>query len=105
MNEDSQAITDLDIRNLTKLDEVSNVVDTSDDVPEGCELWVRAGTNSKKGWRKHKAGSEPVLFWVDHRHRRVLSEVPSDDYVSSGEDDSKPGATLSFIILMLMRMQ
>ncbi|KAH0840360.1 hypothetical protein J3R83DRAFT_1383 [Lanmaoa asiatica] len=87
VNEDSRAITDLDLRNLTKLDEVSNAIDTADDVPEGCEMWIRTGTNTKKGWRKHKAGSEPVLLWVDHRHRRVLSEVPSDDYVTSGEDD------------------
>lgn len=94
VNEDSRAITDLDLRNLTKLDELSNAIDTADDVPEGCELWVRTGTHSKKGWRKHKVGSEPVLLWVDHRHRRVLSEVPSDDYVSSGADESKLNAKL-----------
>jgi hypothetical protein len=96
VNEDSRGITDLDLRNLTKLDEATNVIDTSDDVPEGCEMWIRAGSNAKKGWRKHKAGSEPVLLWVDHRHRRVLSETPSDDYVSSGEDDSKPGCHLVY---------
>lgn len=94
VNEDIRAITDLDLRNSTKLDEVSNVVDTADDVPQGCEMWIRTGTNAKKGWRKHKAGSEPVLVWVDHRYRRVLNEVPSDDYVSSGEDDSKSEAPL-----------
>ncbi|KAF8555574.1 hypothetical protein OG21DRAFT_856431 [Imleria badia] len=49
-------------------------------------MWIRAGGNAKKVWRKHKPGSDPVLFWVDHRHRRVLGSVPSDDYVS-GEDD------------------
>lgn len=91
VNEDSRAITDLDLRSLSKLDEVTNVIDASDDVPEGCEMWIRTGSNGKKVWRKHKAGGDPVLLWVDHRHRRVLSEVPSDDYVSSGEDDSKSG--------------
>ncbi|KAG6373906.1 hypothetical protein JVT61DRAFT_6059 [Boletus reticuloceps] len=87
VNEDNRTITDLDIRGLTRLDEVSNTIETSDDVPEGCEMWIRAGINTKKGWRKHKAGGDPTLLWVDHRHRRVLSEAPSDDYASSGEDD------------------
>ena len=91
VNEESRAITDLDLRNLARLDEVSNVLDTSDDVPEGCEMWVRTGTNGKKAWRKPKPGSESALFWVDHRHRRVLAEFPSDDAVSSSADDSEPG--------------
>ncbi|KAG9317911.1 hypothetical protein JVU11DRAFT_2142 [Chiua virens] len=87
VNEDSRAITDFDLRSLTKLDEASNTIDAAEDVPEGCEMWIRPGGNAKKGWRKHKGVHEPVLAWVDHRHRRVLSEVPSDDYVLSGEDD------------------
>lgn len=96
-NEDSRAITDLDLRNLTKLDEASNTIDTSEDVPDGCEMWIRAVSNGKKGWRKHKAGSEPFLFWVDHRHRRVLNEVPLDDHVF-GEDDSKSSMVLYLLL-------
>ncbi|KAF8139079.1 hypothetical protein EV363DRAFT_1580710 [Boletus edulis] len=87
VNEDNRAITDLDIRNLTKLDEVSNTIDASDDAPEGCEIWIRAGSNVKKGWWKQQADGEPVVFWVDHHHRRVLGKAPSDDYVQSGWDD------------------
>ncbi|KAF8119322.1 hypothetical protein EV363DRAFT_1200037 [Boletus edulis] len=79
-------IMDLDLRSLSRLNEVSNTIGTSD-IPEGCEMWIRAGMNAKKGWLKHKAGGDPTLLWVDHRHRRVLSEAPSDDYVSSGADD------------------
>ncbi|KAG6369621.1 hypothetical protein JVT61DRAFT_14190 [Boletus reticuloceps] len=86
VNEDNRAITDLDLRSLTKLDEVSNTIDASDDAPEGCEMWIRAGSNAKKGWWKQKAGGEPAVLWVDHRHRRVLGD-PSDDYVQSGGDD------------------
>lgn len=100
VNEESRAITDLDLRNLTRLDEVSNVLDTTDDVPEGCEMWVRVGMTLKKGWRKHKAGAEqPALLWVDHRHRCVLYEVPSDDYISS--DDSKSITALLIVVLIL----
>lgn len=47
------------------------MIDSSEDVPEGCE--IRACNSAKKemGWRKHtvtkqKAGGEPVLLWVDH---------------------------------------
>ncbi|KAF8139089.1 hypothetical protein EV363DRAFT_1253141 [Boletus edulis] len=87
VNEDNRAITDFDLRSLTKLDEVSNTIDAFDDAPEGCEMWIRAGSNVKKGWCKQKAGGDPAVFWVDHRHRRVLSEAPSDDYVQSGVDD------------------
>ncbi|KAG6373919.1 hypothetical protein JVT61DRAFT_6074 [Boletus reticuloceps] len=87
VNEDNRAITDFDFRGLTKLDEVSNTIDASDDVPEGCEMWIRAGSNAKKGCWKQKGGGDPAVLWVDHRHRRVLSEAPSDDYVQSRVDD------------------
>ncbi|KAF8432938.1 hypothetical protein L210DRAFT_3650038 [Boletus edulis BED1] len=87
VNEDNRAITDFDLRSLTKLDEVSNTINAFDDAPEGCEMWIRAGSNVKKGWCKQKAGGDPAVFWVDHRHRRVLSEAPSGDYVQSGVDD------------------
>ena len=100
VNEESRVTTDLDLRNPSQLEEVSNVLDMADSVPEGSEMWVRLGMSSKNGWWKHKAGAEkPMLLWVDHRYRRVLHEVPSDDYVSS--DDSKPIAALSIVVSVL----
>ncbi|KIJ07455.1 hypothetical protein PAXINDRAFT_19360 [Paxillus involutus ATCC 200175] len=62
-------------------------IETAEVVPEGCEMWIRGTHGGKKGWRKQKAASEPVIFWVDHRSRRVLNEVPSEEYVPSGDDD------------------
>ena len=80
VNEDSREIMDLDLRSLNRLDDVSNTIDMSEDVPDGCEMWIRAGSNGKNGWWKHKANSKRVLVWVDHRHRRVPNGAPSDDY-------------------------
>ncbi|KIJ20524.1 hypothetical protein PAXINDRAFT_96707 [Paxillus involutus ATCC 200175] len=49
---------------------------------------IRGAHGGRKGWRKQKAASEPVIFLVDHRSRRVLNEVPSEKYVPSGDDDN-----------------
>ncbi|KIJ05235.1 hypothetical protein PAXINDRAFT_21486 [Paxillus involutus ATCC 200175] len=62
-----------------RLDEVSVTIETAEVVPEGCEMSIRGAQGGKKGWRKQKAASEPVIFWIDHRSRRVLNEVPSGD--------------------------
>jgi hypothetical protein len=43
-------------------------------------MWVRGAHGGKEGWRKQKAVSEPVIFWVDRRSRRVLNEVPSEEH-------------------------
>ncbi|KIJ07454.1 hypothetical protein PAXINDRAFT_19359 [Paxillus involutus ATCC 200175] len=93
-NRESHAITDIDLRNLARLDEVSVTIETAEVVPEGCEMWIRGTHGGKKGWRKQKAASEPVIFWVDHRSRRVLNEVPSEEYVPSGDDDIRSDLTI-----------
>ncbi|OAX39078.1 hypothetical protein K503DRAFT_690330 [Rhizopogon vinicolor AM-OR11-026] len=83
-----QATTDVDLRNLTKLEAVMSVVEAAGSAPEGCEMWVREGPVAKKGWRRQKKAAGPVISWVDHRVRRVSSEIPSvDGIIFSGEDD------------------
>ncbi|KAG0695996.1 hypothetical protein DFH29DRAFT_244339 [Suillus ampliporus] len=83
-----QAITDIDLRNLAKLEAVMSVVETAGNAPEGCEMWAREGPAVKRGWRRQKMAGGPVISWIDHRVRRVSSEVPSvDGMIFSGEDD------------------
>jgi len=85
-----QATTDVDLRNMAKLEAVMSVVEMVDSAPEGCEMWVREGPAAKKGWRRPKKAGGPVISWVDHRVRRVSSEIPNiDGVISSGEDDSQ----------------
>ncbi|KAH7887288.1 hypothetical protein F5I97DRAFT_812378 [Phlebopus sp. FC_14] len=86
-NRESRATTDVDLRNLAKLDEVTLAIDNVGGVPEGCELWLRAPDGGKKGWRRSKVSTGPVIRWVDHRSRRILNEAPTDEYILSGEDD------------------
>jgi len=84
------ATTDVDLRNLAKLESVMLVAETAGTAPEGCEMWVREGPALKKGWRRRKKAGGPVVSWVDHRVCRISSEVPSfDGVISSGEDDSQ----------------
>ncbi|KIJ13350.1 hypothetical protein PAXINDRAFT_13916 [Paxillus involutus ATCC 200175] len=68
-NRESHAITDIDLRNLARLDEVSVTIETAEVVPEGCEMGIRGVHGGKKG------------------SRRVLNEVPSEENVPSGDDD------------------
>ncbi|KAG1743656.1 uncharacterized protein EDB91DRAFT_220431 [Suillus paluster] len=83
-----QATTDIDLRNLAKLDMVMSVAETAGIAPEGCEMWVREGPAVKRGWRRQKMAGGPVISWIDHRIRRVSSEVPGvDGIIFSGEDD------------------
>ncbi|KAG1807296.1 uncharacterized protein BJ212DRAFT_757624 [Suillus subaureus] len=83
-----QATTDVDLRNLSKLDAVMSVVETAGSAPEGCEMWAREGPVVKRGWRRQKMAGGPVISWVDHRIRRVSSGIPSvDGIIFSGEDD------------------
>jgi hypothetical protein len=83
VNPHVQATADVDLRNLTKLEAVMSVVEAAGSAPEGCEMWVRDGPAAKK------AGG-PVISWVDHRIRRVSSEISSiDGIIFSGEDDSQ----------------
>ncbi|KAG1859317.1 hypothetical protein DFJ58DRAFT_840189 [Suillus subalutaceus] len=83
-----QATTDVDLRNLSKLDAVMSVVETAGSAPEGCEMWARDGPVVKRGWRRQKMAGGPVISWVDHRIRRVSSQIPSvDGIIFSGEDD------------------
>ena len=79
--------TDLDLRNFSKLDQVTSAIDTVDSVPEGCEIWVRPSYKAMR-WRRPKTPGRLVIYWVDHRYRRILNEMPSDDLPLSGEDDS-----------------
>jgi len=81
------AITDHDPRNFSKLDQVTSAIDTADSVPEGCEIWIRPSYKAK-GWRGQKTPGWLVIYWVDHRYRCILSEMPFDDLPLSGEDDS-----------------
>ncbi|KAF8835691.1 hypothetical protein BDN67DRAFT_405093 [Paxillus ammoniavirescens] len=60
-NRDSHAIMDIDLRNLARLDEVSVTIEAAKVVPEGCEMWICGTHGGKKGWRKQKAASEPVI--------------------------------------------
>ena len=87
-NPRKSATTDLDLRNFSKLDQVTNTIDTADSVPEGCEIWIRPSYQAI-GWGRRKTPGRLVIYWVDHRYRRILSEVPSDDLPVSGEDDSE----------------
>lgn len=83
-----QATTDVDLRNLSKLEAVMSVMETAGSAPEGCEIWAREGPVVKRGWRRHKMVGGPVISWVDHRIRRVSSEIPTvDGIIFSGEDD------------------
>lgn len=83
-----QATTDVDLRNLSKLEAVMSVVEMAGSAPEGCEMWAREGPVVKKGWRRQKMIVGPVISWIDHRIRRVSSEIPSvDGIIFSGEDD------------------
>ncbi|KAG1766884.1 hypothetical protein EV702DRAFT_782332 [Suillus placidus] len=83
-----QATTDVDLRNLSKLEAVMSVVETAGSAPEGCEMWARDGPAVKRGWRRQKMAGGPVISWIDHRIRRVSSEIPSiDGIIFSGEDD------------------
>jgi len=86
-NPRKSAITDLDLRNFSKLDQVTSAIDTGDSVPEGCEIWIRPSYKAK-GWRGQKTPGWLVIYWVDHRYRCILSEMPFDDLPLSGEDDS-----------------
>ena len=63
-------------------------------MPEGCEIWVRP-SYSATGWRRQKTSGRLVVYWVDHRYRRILNEMPSDDLPLSGEDDG----AFSYLIL------
>ncbi|KAH7906127.1 hypothetical protein BJ138DRAFT_666876 [Hygrophoropsis aurantiaca] len=83
-----RATTDLDLINMKILDEVMSTVETAGIVPEGCEMWVREGPIRRQGFRRTKVPTEPVVSWVDHRARRISSEVPSVNVqVSPGEDE------------------
>lgn len=83
-----QATTDIDLRNLAKLEAVMSVVEMAGSAPEGCEMWVREGPAVKRGWRRQKVTGGPVISWIDHRIRRVSSDIPSvDGIIFSGEDD------------------
>lgn len=83
-----QATTDVDLRNLAKLEAVMSVVEMAGSAPEGCEMWAREGPAVKRGWRRQKMVGGPVVSWIDHRVRRVSSEIPSiDGMIFSGEDD------------------
>jgi hypothetical protein len=85
-----QATTDVDLRNLSKLEAVMSVVEMAGSAPEGCEMWAREGPVVKRGWRRQKMIVGPVISWIDHRIRRVSSEIPSvDGIIFSGEDDSQ----------------
>jgi len=82
-NPRKSAATDLDLRNIFKLDQVTGAVDAVDSVPEGWEIWIWP-----MGWRRQKTPGRPVIHWVDHRYCRILNEMPFDDLPLSGEDDS-----------------
>ncbi|KAH7922566.1 hypothetical protein BV22DRAFT_1017033 [Leucogyrophana mollusca] len=82
------ATTDVDLRNLKSLDDVMATIDTSGIAPEGCEMWVREGPVRRQGFRRTKIPSEPVVSWVDHRARRISSEVPGvNAQVGAREDE------------------
>ncbi|KAG6332906.1 hypothetical protein ID866_6184 [Astraeus odoratus] len=83
---DKRATTDIDLRNFSKLDEVTRAVDSIDGVPEGCEAWVRPAHRGK-AWGRKSAPSQLVVCWVDHRYRRILSEMPTDDFILTEEDE------------------
>ncbi|KAG1743655.1 uncharacterized protein EDB91DRAFT_1200564, partial [Suillus paluster] len=83
-----QATTDIDLRNLTKLEAVMSVVETAGSAPEGCEMWAREDPTVKRDRRRQQMAGWPVISWIDHRIRRVSSEVPGvDGIIFSGEDD------------------
>ncbi|KAG6325831.1 hypothetical protein ID866_13259 [Astraeus odoratus] len=69
-----------------KLDEVTRAVDVMGSVPEGCETWVRP-TRRTKAWGRKSIPSQPVVCWVNHRYHRILTEMPTDDFTLTEEDE------------------
>ncbi|KAI6043680.1 hypothetical protein EDC04DRAFT_636350 [Pisolithus marmoratus] len=57
-------------------------------VPDGCEMWIWR-SHKVSGWSRKKGATmgDLVVFWVDHRYRRVLNDAPTDDRALPGEDD------------------
>jgi hypothetical protein len=87
-NPEKRATTDIDLRNFSKLDEVTHAVDAIDGVPEGCEAWVRPAYKTNT-WVRKNVPSQLVIYWVDHRYRRILNEMPTDDFTLTEEDESQ----------------
>ncbi|KAI6043664.1 hypothetical protein EDC04DRAFT_3138304 [Pisolithus marmoratus] len=93
-NPEKRATTDLDLRSHARLEEVERVMESAMEnvaerqVPEGCEMWIRR-SHKVSGWSRKKGATmgDLVVFWVDHRYRRVLNDAPTDDGALSGEDD------------------
>ncbi|KAI6028799.1 hypothetical protein F5J12DRAFT_807775 [Pisolithus orientalis] len=91
-NPEKRATTDLDLRSHARFEEVERVMENAmknvaeRQVPGGCEMWIR---HKESGWSKKKGVSmgDLVVLWVDHRYRRILNDVPTDDGTVSGEDD------------------
>ena len=77
-NPRKSATTDHDPRKISKPDQVTSAIDTVDSVPEGCDIWIRPSYKAM-GWRRQKTPGRLVMYWVDHRYRRILNEMPSDD--------------------------
>lgn len=93
-NPEKRATTDLDLRSHARLEEVERVMESAMEnvaerqVPDGCEMWIRR-SHKVSGWSRKKGATmgDLVVFWVDHRYRRILTDVPNDDGAVSGEDD------------------
>ncbi|KAF5355395.1 hypothetical protein D9757_012541 [Collybiopsis confluens] len=77
--------TDIDLRNLTKLDAVTHYLENrtlhdGSRTPPGYELWLKEGTLADaKGVRKKRGLVQPkafvpVKYWVDHKKRIVLND-------------------------------
>ncbi|KAI6159934.1 hypothetical protein EDD17DRAFT_869555 [Pisolithus thermaeus] len=93
-NPEKRATTDLDLRSHARLEEVERIMESAMEnvaerqVPDGCEMWIRR-SHKVSGWSRKKGATmgDLVVFWVDHRYRRILNDVPTDDGAVSGEDD------------------
>ncbi|KAG7440014.1 uncharacterized protein BT62DRAFT_911598, partial [Guyanagaster necrorhizus] len=76
--------TDMELRNNKKLDLVTSYFDSyKDDLapPTGMELWLREGA------RKKKRDPPLVGWWIDHKSRRVSSELPRKGPSRLGRND------------------
>ncbi|KAI6043675.1 hypothetical protein EDC04DRAFT_2599952 [Pisolithus marmoratus] len=85
---------DLDLRSHARLEVVERVMESvmeniaERQVPDGCEMWIRR-SHKVSGWSRKKGATmgDLVVFWVDHRYRRVLNDAPTDGGALPGEED------------------
>lgn len=75
--------TDVNLRVERILNGVTAFLENlKDNVPTGCEMWLRAGRDSKKGF-------VPVRSWVNHQTRSVIIESGHSQKKSKKADEDR----------------